>query len=273
MGPLEVFATFWFAVSIPVEIVSNIVFWRWLVRRRVPMTLLWVGTPGYLDEKFRRWCGQKGRSPKRVLFLRRLSLLNAIAAGVAFMVFVALPRATEGATATGVAGHLPSDSAAAVRFVENGVGHVAFGDYRSGSLFLEAHNQPAGNGDGVYTFKRADASGGILELVTFEGGSRGVFDQARLSILPPENRPEATLPAEYFVSSLGIRAGLAIEDVTAILGPPMSSQVTGGTTTLRYACREERCPFLSRVGQIGYEAELKFTDGRLVDYLFGYELP
>ena len=78
----------WFAASALLEVSSNFLFYRWLVRRGVSVRFIGIGTPGYLDTRYSAWCRDSGRSSKKVLLLRRLSLVNSILAGAAFVAIV-----------------------------------------------------------------------------------------------------------------------------------------------------------------------------------------
>ncbi len=71
----------WFAVSVLVEVVGNLAFLVWL-RRRTPVRMMWVGTPGYLDFHYVRWCRTRGVSPRMFVGLRVASLVNVVAACV-----------------------------------------------------------------------------------------------------------------------------------------------------------------------------------------------
>lgn len=70
----------WFAAAILAEVIGMLVFaWR-LRRRGVRLVFGLVGIPGYLEYQYARWCASRGESPRRVIALRALLLLNMILA-------------------------------------------------------------------------------------------------------------------------------------------------------------------------------------------------
>ncbi len=81
--------TVWFALSVLVEVVGNVALYLWLRRRQVRMIIGLAGLHGYLDLLYARWCREHGRSAARVLWLRRGSLANMVAAAIVFISDVA----------------------------------------------------------------------------------------------------------------------------------------------------------------------------------------
>jgi hypothetical protein len=79
----------WFAVSAAVEIVSRWALLLVLRRRGVRIRSFASGLPGYPEWVYAEWCNQQGVSPSRVLWLRRLSMINAVASLIALMGTVA----------------------------------------------------------------------------------------------------------------------------------------------------------------------------------------
>jgi hypothetical protein len=70
----------WFATSILAEVIGMLIFaWR-LRRRGVHLIFGLVGVPGYLEYCYAQWCTSRGESPRRVIALRVLLLLNMILA-------------------------------------------------------------------------------------------------------------------------------------------------------------------------------------------------
>jgi hypothetical protein len=81
----------WFMCSVLIEVIGNAVFYYWLRRKGIPLSSLFAGTPGYLDWVYVRWSRERHHSPKRLLLMRALSLMNMVAAAV---VFISMMRAT-----------------------------------------------------------------------------------------------------------------------------------------------------------------------------------
>jgi len=81
-SPQELVAV-WCAGSIALAVIENTVFLVWLRRKGAQFDMAWSGVPGYLDRAYSAWCGKVGRSPQRVLWIRRLILLNLLISVVA----------------------------------------------------------------------------------------------------------------------------------------------------------------------------------------------
>ena len=86
---VEIMIMLWFAVSVFVTIISTFVFWIWLIRHGVKLTYMWVGTPGYLEFAYLKWCRSQGRLPSKIVVsFRTISIINVIVAAV-FLIAVA----------------------------------------------------------------------------------------------------------------------------------------------------------------------------------------
>ena len=89
-GSGQIAIMIWFALSVLVEIVSGIMLWFWLRRQGVKLSYLMVKMPGNMEAAYVKWCRSQGRAPnKKVLVFRAVSLINAIIAGILFIVLVA----------------------------------------------------------------------------------------------------------------------------------------------------------------------------------------
>jgi len=84
----EIIIFIWFASSVLIAVVGNFAFWIWLRRRGIKLIFGLVGTPGYLDYVYLKWCREQGRSGKAIIILRVLSVSNVIAAGIVFILYV-----------------------------------------------------------------------------------------------------------------------------------------------------------------------------------------
>jgi hypothetical protein len=84
----EILIFVWFGVSVFVAVGGNFVFLFWLRRRGVKLVYSLVGIPGYMDYAYLQWCRSHGRSGKRVLILRAISIINAIVAGIVFILLL-----------------------------------------------------------------------------------------------------------------------------------------------------------------------------------------
>ncbi len=80
----------WFSISVIIAIVGTFVLWFWLRRRGIKLIFMLTATPGYLEYSYVKWCRSQGQHPKPiVLIFRTHSLMNAIVAGILFILFVA----------------------------------------------------------------------------------------------------------------------------------------------------------------------------------------
>ena len=80
MPPSSWIILIWFATSILVEVVGILFFALWLTNRGVKLVFGLTGIPGYLEHRYAIWCADRGRSPRRVIVIRALLLLNMIIA-------------------------------------------------------------------------------------------------------------------------------------------------------------------------------------------------
>ena len=84
----EILIFIWFVVSILMAVVGTFVFWLWLVRRGVKLSLMWTGTPGCLEYAYLKWCRSQGRRPSRgLLVFRTVLIINVITAAAFFIAF------------------------------------------------------------------------------------------------------------------------------------------------------------------------------------------
>jgi hypothetical protein len=72
----------WFAAAVVIEIVSGLWLYEWLRRKKVNVSVLWMGVPGYLERAYLGWCRRNGQSGKRVLTLRYLSKISVVASSL-----------------------------------------------------------------------------------------------------------------------------------------------------------------------------------------------
>lgn len=88
----QIFIMIWFSISVVVAIAGTFVLWYWLKLQKVDPIFMLIGTPGYLEYFYVKWCRSHGRHPKTVVIVfRALSLISAIVAGILLILFV-LPR-------------------------------------------------------------------------------------------------------------------------------------------------------------------------------------
>jgi hypothetical protein len=82
----EVFVMIWFAVSVALAVIGNVIFLIWLVCKGAELSFFWAGTPGYLDNVYVKWCRTRGQSPNRwLLIFRVVSIISALIAGIFFI--------------------------------------------------------------------------------------------------------------------------------------------------------------------------------------------
>jgi hypothetical protein len=72
----------WFVLAVLIEIASSVLLLLWLRRRGVLPVFGLTGVPGYLERVYLEWCRTQGRSWKRVVVLRTLSILNVVLSAV-----------------------------------------------------------------------------------------------------------------------------------------------------------------------------------------------
>jgi len=86
----QVLIVVWFALAIIVEIIGSTILWVWLRRRGAKLIFGLTGIPGYLELAYIVWSRSQGRHPNMTLIVfRALSLVNAVVAGIWFILFVA----------------------------------------------------------------------------------------------------------------------------------------------------------------------------------------
>jgi len=82
----------WFGASVLIEVVGNAAFVLWLRANGARMTFARAGMPWYTNGVYVDWCRSQGRPPGRILLLRRISLVNTMAAVVVALPFLARER-------------------------------------------------------------------------------------------------------------------------------------------------------------------------------------
>ncbi len=90
------FVIIWFALSGITVVLGRFIFaWR-IWKRGARLNSFWIGTPGYLEVVYARWCRGQGRSPRTGVLVLVGSLINAVLASVAFVALVAQEAALRG---------------------------------------------------------------------------------------------------------------------------------------------------------------------------------
>ena len=84
----EILIFLWFAGSVFVAIAGTFVLWFWLRRHGVRLVYGLAGIPGYMEYAYFQWCRSQGRSSRRMLVLRAISIINVIVAAVFFITIV-----------------------------------------------------------------------------------------------------------------------------------------------------------------------------------------
>lgn len=91
-NPVDIVVIIWFALSVIIAVFGTFVFWIWLRRSGIKLFFGLIGTPGYLEYAYLKWCRAQHISPKRgILFVRVLSIINVIIAGISFIMRIARP--------------------------------------------------------------------------------------------------------------------------------------------------------------------------------------
>lgn len=72
----------WLALSILLGLLSQAGLWLFLRLRHVSVNHLFVGTPGYLEAKYLRWCRQSDRNYSVMIIVRVFLLANIILATI-----------------------------------------------------------------------------------------------------------------------------------------------------------------------------------------------
>jgi hypothetical protein len=73
----------WLLFSIILALLSQAFLWIFLPYQRIPMRHFFIGTPGYLDAKFIRWCKDNDRGYLAVIVVRGLLALSIVLAVLA----------------------------------------------------------------------------------------------------------------------------------------------------------------------------------------------
>lgn len=85
----EIVIMVWFVASVLITVIGTFGFWIWLLRRGVKLLFMWVGTPGYLEYAYLKWCRNQGCPPNKFLVsFRAISVINVIIAAAFFIVNV-----------------------------------------------------------------------------------------------------------------------------------------------------------------------------------------
>ena len=80
----------WFATSVLVEVLSQLVLVMWLRASGVKVSIFLSGVPGYVDGLYADWCETNGRNGRPLLVFRRIWLINCLI--VAFAAVGILPN-------------------------------------------------------------------------------------------------------------------------------------------------------------------------------------
>ena len=93
MNAFELAVTVWFVSAVISHIAGTLALGLWLDRQHVKLGILMRGFPGYVERAYRSWCVNHGRSPRTVLVLRSISLINTI---LAVLFFILISRRLDG---------------------------------------------------------------------------------------------------------------------------------------------------------------------------------
>lgn len=89
---IDVVILIWFGLSVIIAVLGTFIFWIWLRRHGTKLVFGLIGTPGYLEYAYLKWCrGQQISLNKGILFVRVLSIINVIVAGICFIVRLTRP--------------------------------------------------------------------------------------------------------------------------------------------------------------------------------------
>jgi hypothetical protein len=70
----------WLAASIFLLLLSQVFLWTLLRRKHIPLRHFFIGTPGYLDFKYIRWCREHERGYLAMIVVRVVLALSVIVA-------------------------------------------------------------------------------------------------------------------------------------------------------------------------------------------------
>jgi hypothetical protein len=73
----------WLGLSILLALLSQAFLWIFLRYHRIPMQHFFIGTPGYLDAKFIRWCKENDSGYRAVIVARGLLVSSIVLAVLA----------------------------------------------------------------------------------------------------------------------------------------------------------------------------------------------
>jgi hypothetical protein len=76
----------WLAASIILLLLQQAFLWVFLRRKHVQMRHLYVGTPGYLEHLYIRWCREHGRGYLTMIIVRVVLILSIIVAVLAIQI-------------------------------------------------------------------------------------------------------------------------------------------------------------------------------------------
>ena len=82
MSTWELVAGVWFCCAVLAEVSCHAAFILWLRRRRVSLSFLMIGVPGYLEHRYEVWCRENNQTSRKWIVVRRLLLANMIVAFV-----------------------------------------------------------------------------------------------------------------------------------------------------------------------------------------------
>jgi len=86
----------WFVLSGVAVVLGRLIFGWWIWKRGARLNSFFLGTPGYLEVVYARWCRDHGRSSRTGMLLLVGSLISAVLASVAFVALVAREAALRG---------------------------------------------------------------------------------------------------------------------------------------------------------------------------------
>jgi len=87
---LQWFVVIWFMLSGGAVVSGRLIFGWWIWKHGARLNSFWLGTPGYLEVAYARWCRGQGRSSRMGVLVLVGSLVNAVLASLAFVELVAL---------------------------------------------------------------------------------------------------------------------------------------------------------------------------------------
>ncbi len=81
----------WLGCNIALILLSQYYFWQFLQVRGVHMTFFYIGTPGYLDRKYVRWCQANGRRYLPMIIARAILFCSVILTAFLLQIVLAKP--------------------------------------------------------------------------------------------------------------------------------------------------------------------------------------